>query len=161
FPDLAFTRDDPSSRTGYRLDITPERVSAVAAVAPLFQEIYRSLSALDGFAVNGNFVITFEAAVDPATLPASWESGPLSPVALVVCGEQGVATPWPFQTALVDEDRTVVVTPLRPFPEMHRVALAVTRALHSASGESFDPSPALTGALAGRSLDPVTDRIAP
>jgi hypothetical protein len=157
FPDDSFTVDDPAARTGLRLDLSPQRIPQVAALPDTFQQLFVELGTLDGFGLTAGIFVRFDGALDPSSL----SSGPSTavwgaPIVLVAGG-----APWPYELTLTDEDRTVMLWPMRPLPPASRAFVSVTTRVRSADGRPLAPSRAMAAALRGDGIDAVTTRIAP
>lgn len=166
FPDDAFTKDAADARTGLRLDLTPERIPALAAVPETYQDVVRSMSALDGFGPTAGGYLRFDGAIDPASLRsgAATADAQAAPILLGVL-EPGGPRLVPYEATLVDEadgGQSVIVEPMAPLPPGARGFLAVTTRLVGADGRPVRPSPAMAAVLAGKTpADPAVARVAP
>src|SRR5262245_44856298 len=68
FPDDSFTIDDPATRTGLRLDLSPQRIPQVAALPDTFQQLFVELGTLDGFGLTAGIFVRFDGALEPTSL---------------------------------------------------------------------------------------------
>jgi dienelactone hydrolase len=160
FPDDAFTVEDSASRTGLRPSIDPLDFEILATAPETFQEIFRDLSTLDGFGLTAGIFFRFDAALDPTSVESGESTAALTAPVVVMVETSAGPTPWPYEARLTDEDMTLIVEPMIPFPPKTRVYVAVTTRLSSVSGLPLAPSPAMAAALAGDSIDDATARVA-
>lgn len=161
FPDDAFTVDDPTTRTGLRLDLAPERIPELLEVPETYQEIFRAMSSLDGFGLSAGAMLRFDGALDPASVwSGETTASAQAPILLVVDTADG-PRPWPYEATLTDEGMTVILEPMAPLPPRTTGFLAVTTRLRTADGRPLAPSRAMAAALAGEGVDPVSARVAP
>jgi len=156
FPDDSFTRDDPGARTGLRVELTAERVAAVAAAPAQFREMFESMSALDGFGLVAALYLRFDGDVEPSSLEGEVH---------LVCEPAGGPAAWPIEHHLVDESadvegQTLVVEPVLPLPPKTRCALALTDGARGVDGRPVVPSAAMRRALSGAGDPRVAPRVA-
>lgn len=160
FPDDALTVADAASRTGLRPSIDPLEFEVLSTAPETFQDIFRDLSTLDGFGLTAGIFLRFDAELDPASVQSGEATADLgAPVVIMVETASG-PTPWPYEARLTDEDMTLIVEPMIPFPPGTRVYVAVTTRLRSAGGLPLAPSAAMEAALGGEGVDDVTSRVA-
>lgn len=140
-PDLLV--DDATTETGVRLAFDPAAYPSLGATLrgylPVFEE---DLAELDGFGVNAEAFFTFGRAFDASALPATTEDP--SALGLVVLEPRELR---PALVSTTDEDRTVLLAPMRPLPARATVAAYVTRGATEAAGGCLEPSPAMRAAL--------------
>ena len=161
FPDDALTQDDPTSRTGLRLDVAPERYTLLRDLPELFRSIFRDLPLLDGFGVTAGMFLRFTGPLDPTTVPdVATSTTPATSVALVVEEPSGPKL-WPIEVHLLDEGATVLAYPIYPLPPRTRAFLATTARLRAKDGRSVVAAGAMADALRGTGHDERTRRVAP
>lgn len=149
WPEPALVVDDASTETGYRLRFDETAFAATARVLAGYRPVLtEDLAELDGFGVNAEAFFVFGRAFDPASLPsgASTASGGAGlGLAVLAPGEPAL---WPVLTDTTDEDRTILMAPMRPLPAKSTAVAFVTRALTGAAGGCLEPSPAMASILA-------------
>jgi dienelactone hydrolase len=156
WPDPFFTADDPSTRTGQRLDTNPAVNLTLPDSAAPFRKLFDDLSLLDGFGTTSSLFVRAGVPVDPKTVPADIPSSadPKSSVLLVDL-EASPPQPVAFELELVaefesdDAPSTLVISPARPLAPMHRYGLVVTRRVRGVDGRALAPSPAMQQVLSG------------
>ena len=146
WPEPALVTGDATTETGLRLrfeeEAYPDLTRRFAGYRAVFTE---DLGELDGFGINAEAFFTFGRAFDPAALP-SGETAPADGLGFVVLGAEPAYVAALTETT--DEDRTVLMAPMRPLPAEARVAAFLTRALTAAAGGCLEPSPAMSAVIA-------------
>jgi len=146
FPDDHFTRADPTSATGLRVDVSDETAPWVKDFPPTFAEMLRSLSALDGWGTTAGAYLRFSGPLAP---PPTGEDESLSSEAVMLLdlgGEEAERVPY---EARLTDDHALIVWPMRPLRPATRHGLLVTRAHKDAAGDCISPSRDLRGLLGG------------
>lgn len=157
WPDDLWTRADADSPTGSRLDVS--NAPWVAATPDLLRPAIEDLSAVSGFARNGGVVLRFSAALDPTAVPTGDEGSTQSEA--LQWWDLGTSPPSrvPYEARPGDEDRDIVMWPLRPLRPNARHAVIATTALVAADGGCVAPSERtrdiLTGRAVGTDLEPL------
>ncbi len=157
FPDDSLTRDDAESITGLRVSIGEP--AWLAAESTVFQPVWRQLEELDGFGTSAGIVLRFSApiAAPPATVVDSVTS---TAVALYDLGPAGFpAQRVPYTAQLIEEGKTLILTPVRPLRESQLHAVVVTTDLKAADGNCIAPSQPLKDLLLDQSPDAVVSRL--
>jgi hypothetical protein len=157
WPEPALVVDDDTTETGLRLrfdaDAYPDLSRRFAGYRQVFTE---DLGELDGFGINAEAFFTFGRAFDPAALP-SGATAVSDGAGFVVLGAEPAYVP--VLTDTTDEDRTILIAPLRPLPAKARVAAFLTRALTAAAGGCLEPSPAMSWAIASADAQEAIDAL--
>jgi pimeloyl-ACP methyl ester carboxylesterase len=160
FPDDALTRDDPASRTGLRLAFDSSRVPELAKLPATFQHVFAVLNTLDGFGLTSGIVLRFDHALDPKTVPSGEGTADLAgPLVLAVEAADGPHA-WPYEAALVDDNKTIILNPMVPLPPRSQISVAVTTRILGADGRAIVPSAHMAAALKGQGTDAPTSRVA-
>jgi hypothetical protein len=153
---MAYTKADPSSATGFRLDVPiaamPTNIDAVA-VDPT------SLDRWDGFSPTGPILVAFPQGVSPDNLP-SWKDPDASlaadsPIVLLdmTSGER-----LPF-FAEVDQNiqevanRDLIIRPLARLPSGGRIAVAIRKTVKAADGSALASPPGFAALRDGGDFD--------
>lgn len=153
FPDDAWTRADPTTGTGLRLDVH-QGTPWLGWLPGSFQSVFLDLVALDGFGVNADLFVRFAGPVAmPGSGTATAVDGPL-PVELWALPADGDAERIPYEARRTDDGATLVIAPMRPLRAKTRHALIVRASLGDAAGDCLRPSP-FGRALLERRLDPL------
>lgn len=160
FPDDAFTRDDPSARTGIRLSFDPDRFAQLRNLPASFKDIFRTLSTLDGFGLQAGVILRFDGKLDPAALPEQVAAADRSAPIVLLVERAGSLEPWPYLATLIDDSASVILEPLRPLPPRAHAMVAVTSRLLGADGLPVRASHDMGFALRGFSVDAATARVA-
>lgn len=155
FPDGLLQAVDEDSPTGFRLD--PSRVAWTGGVEPFLYDGIQSASDLSGFGTMGGAIVRFDGPVSgvPTTAAQSVESEGWILLDLDA-GER-----VPYEAALLDEDRTVRILPLRPLRKAARHALVVTTEATDAAGGCLAPAETTRALLFGEPDDPIVAEAAP
>lgn len=157
WPEPSLVVEDATTETGLRLrfdeEAFPELTRTLSGYRPVFTE---DLAELDGFGINAEAFFTFGRAFDPAALP-SGATAVSDGLGFVVLGAEPEY--MPVLTDTTDEDRTLLIAPLRPLPAKARVAAFLTRALTGAAGGCLEPSPAMAAAIASGEAQEAVDAL--
>jgi len=147
FPDGLLLRDDPTSPTGVRLDVSPEAAPWSANTPQLLADAVDSMNALSGFGTLGGALLRFTGPVTqvPATAEESvtsagwqwWDLGAEPPERV------------PFEARALEGGLTVVLWPLRPLRLNTPHAIVVTQAARADDGGCIAPAPTTTALLTG------------
>ena len=161
FPDDALTRDDPTSRTGLRVAFDASKIPSLAKLPQNFQDVLRMLNTLDGFGLTGGVIVRFDQALDPATVPSGETTADLTqPLVLAVETPDGPKA-IPYESKLVDDNKTIILNPMVPLPARAHAFVAVTTRIKGADGRAVIPAPNMAAAIAGHGSDAATTRVAP
>jgi hypothetical protein len=127
YPSNRWTRPDPTSKTGLRVDLRPETTNDIFTRDPTFANTVASLDRLDGFSTLGPFIINFSEEI----VPEGSERG----IALVDVDDVSPSRGRPMPVVTVyytttDSDATVsdytlFVHPAEPLRPRTRYALVV------------------------------------
>ncbi len=147
FPDDYLTRPDPDSPTGLRVDTSVGRAPWVADLDTIIQKSIADLSSLSGFGTQGGGFLRFSAALGP--LPTGAEGSVTNDQLMLLDLGTDPPTRVPFDASHNDEDKALIIWPLRPLRERTRHALVATTALRDAAGLPLLPSPLLARLVAG------------
>jgi hypothetical protein len=147
FPDDYLTRPDPDSPTGLRVDTSVTRAPWVADLDTIIQKSISDLSSLSGFGTNGGGFLRFSAALGP--LPTGAEESVANDQLMLLDLGTDPPTRVPFDASHNDEDKTLIIWPLRPLRERTRHALVATTSLKDDAGLPLSPSPLLARLVAG------------
>jgi hypothetical protein len=160
YPDDALTRDDPSSRTGLRLAFDASRVPSLAKLPATFQHVFAVLGTLDGFGLTSGIVLRFDHALDPKTVPSGASAADLAgPLVLAV--EDGAGPhAWPYESTLVDDNKTIILNPMVPLPPRSQISVAVTTRILGVDGRPVVASAHMAAALKGQGDGAQTSRVA-
>lgn len=165
YPSSVWSEPDPSSRTGQRLALPAELVSASAATDRAFDPT--PWNQLDGYSPATPIVAYFAERLDDGSLPpASDFDRSLSPdsATLLVDMETGVLLPHfselDWSADITDAERQpLMLRPARHLMPNHHYGVAVTRSLRTLDGGVPERPPGFDSALAGaRSSDPIVER---
>lgn len=161
WPEPALLVDDAATETGRRLRFDEARFPITARTLAGYRQVFtEDLAELDGFGVNAEAFFVFGRAFDAGALPtAEATAQPSTGLGLIVL-EPGPPTLWPVITTTTDENRTLLLAPMRPLPARATVAAFVTRNLTAAAGGCLEPSPAMTDELATDAAAPAIDALA-
>ncbi|MCC7538209.1 MAG: hypothetical protein IT379_18425 [Deltaproteobacteria bacterium] len=153
WPEPALVVPDPSTRTGFRLQVDASRYEPILRRAGGVASVFTSaLPQLDGFGVNAEAYFRFARGFDPERLPGPDDALAVdSGVGMVVLGPGEPRHVGVILRAV--DDGTLLLAPVRPLPAKARVAAYVTRALMPASGGCLEPGDALAALLADPSGD--------
>jgi pimeloyl-ACP methyl ester carboxylesterase len=160
FPDDALTRDDPSSRTGLRVAFDASRVPSLAKLPETFQKVLRSLNTLDGFGLTAGITVRFDRALDPTSVPSGDATADLSQAVVLAVETPDGPKAWPYESTLVDNNRTIILNPMVPLPPRSHVFVAVTTRVRGADGQPVIPGVNMAAALQGQGTDASTSRVA-
>ena len=146
FPDDYFTRQDPSTVTGLRVDVTRENLAVIDTFPATFQPVFTSLNDLDGFGTSAGGFLRTSRPLDIDSVEQNVFFGTLG---------DGIFTPWPIEVKLTDDDATVIVRPLLPLPPATRALLGFTTAVTGADGQAAIPGAVLQSLLDGAAEGPL------
>jgi len=158
FPDDWYTVDDAKSLTGLRVKFDAASLPWLKNVPGSFASTYDDLSTLDGWGVNAGIILRFDQMMGP--LP----SGPTSVDADVVqLWDLDSKPPMkvPFETEMVDEQRTAILWPMRPLQPKHRHGVVVTDKVPTAYSKCIFAPPVLQQLLYGNPCDAKVQRLVP
>lgn len=157
FPDDSLTRDDAESITGLRVQIGDP--PWLAEESSVFQPVWRQLEELDGFGTSAGIVLRFSAPIEapPGTVIESVIS---ERVALWDLGRQNLpAQRVPYTAELLEEGKTLILTPVRPLRESQLHAVVVTKDQPAQDGGCIAPGPQLKSLLTDQATDPAITRL--
>jgi len=143
YPSAVFTRDDATSPTGLRLDLTSE-VFPRNADAVAFDPV--RLNRLDGFSPATQIVAFFPDRLDGTTLPplgdpdASLAKDSATTIVDMDTGERVAHFAEIDAQSIKEDDRqTLILRPMRRLENGHRYAVAITNRVKTLDGDA--PSP--------------------
>lgn len=157
FPDDSLTRDDAESITGLRVQIGDP--PWLAQESTVFQPVWRQLEELDGFGTSAGIVLRFSAPIEapPGTVVESVIS---ERIALWDLGRQNLpAQRVPYTAELLEEGRTLILTPVRPLRESQLHAVVVTKDQPARDGGCIAPGPQLKSLLSDTATEPAISRL--
>ncbi|WP_228561012.1 hypothetical protein [Catenulispora pinisilvae] len=140
FPDDWYTRPDPWTPTGRRLDFSASDLPTSALAGPTDPAAWNRL---DGFSPGSALVLTIPG-LDPAAsglAPITDIGRSLAPNAPIVILDQTTGTRWPYWAELDANDprhRALLVHPARDFLDGHHYVVGV-RNLRTATGAAIPP----------------------
>jgi pimeloyl-ACP methyl ester carboxylesterase len=156
FPDDYWLAPDPSTPTGYRVELTvpPGEPDVVLLYSALISET----RSLDGFSPTGGIVIKLSAAPDTASLPltpqASLEPSAAMRLFDVTPGSATLGQRIPFQLSPISRtlegqeiDHSLVLYPSIPLTPQGRYATVITKDARTQDARRFAPSSFMTGVL--------------
>lgn len=150
FPDDSYTRSDPGTPTGLRLEITEETAPWLADQASPAAAAYDALNALDGWGTSSALFLRFDGPVSPP--PSGPGTASDRSLMLLASGPQGW-TPVDYEAWRVDEGQTLMVRPMRPLSPRTSHALIVSRSFADKAGGCIAPGGALEAILRGEEGD--------
>lgn len=155
YPDDYWLVNDPSTRTGLRLDLPLP--AAPSDVQGIYAALLAEANRLDGFSPIGHFVIELSALPDASTLPLTPEASlePLATVGLFDLSDERHRGGYrvPFRVDVRDDEttagraRSLLIFPSIPLDPRGHYALVLTRRIRSADGRLLEPSPFFAGLL--------------
>lgn len=156
FPDDFFTREDPASPTGLRLEMTLENAPWLESMADLLKTTLTQLGALSGFATQGGVFMRFSAPLGP--LPSGVVESVASDGLLLLDLDVDPPERIPFEAHYNDEDTAFILWPLRPLRPKTRHAVIVTTSLLAVDGGCIQPSAATRALLGDSAVEPALER---
>src|SRR5262249_15200177 len=118
------------------------------------------LNTLDGFGLTSGVILRFDHALDPTTVPSGDATADLAgPLVLAVEQPDGPHA-WPYESKLVDDNRTIILTPMVPLPPRSHAFVAVTTRIKGADGRPVAATSHMAAALKGQGTDAQTTRVA-
>lgn len=157
FPDDALTRDDAESNTGLRVQIGEP--PWLANESTVFQPVWRQLEELDGFGTSAGIVLRFSAPIEapPGTVLDSVINDTIE---LWDLGRNNLpAQRVPYTAELLEEGKTLILTPVRPLRESQLHAVLVTADHKAADGGCIAPSAQLQALLRDTATDEKVSRL--
>ena len=143
YPSAVFTKDDPTTPTGIRLDLSSDLFPVSSEGIP-FDPV--RLTRLDGFSPATQIVAYFPEGIDPASLPhLSDPDGSLSPDSSTVLvdmetGERVAHFAEVDAQAKKDDDRrTLLLRPMARLANARRYAVAITTRVKTPAGDPPAP----------------------
>ena len=156
WPDSLWTREDPASPTGQRLQVSD---SPWAQLAPevIARSVTSDLDVLSGFASQGAVFFRFDGAL--GALP----EGVVTDAPGVTLVDLDAAPPAavPIEVTTLEDDPTLVLQPMRPLTRGHLHVAVVTTAQPAADGGCVAPSPTTRAILDGEVADAPLARLTP
>lgn len=156
FPDDFWLVEDPSQRTGVRLNVVPP--SSPSDVAGLLRLLLRETNRLDGFSPIAHFVIELSEAPDPATLPLTPQESLAAGASIglfdLTPGSASFGQRVPFRVAVRDDtsvlgirSHSLLIFPSISLTPRGRYGLVVSSGVRTLAGEPFAASPFFRRAL--------------
>jgi hypothetical protein len=160
FPDDTYTRADPDTATGLRVDITTDTAPWLGAQPPPSAIAFEALNSLDGWGTSSAAFLRFDGPVSPP--PSGPETSDDASLLFLAQGQDG----WeavPYEASRLDDDQTLFLRPMRPLEARTAHAIVVTTDYPAADGDCIRPGPALESVLRGeggdsRLLEALADR---
>jgi hypothetical protein len=153
YPSAVFTKDDPSSPTGLRVDLAPA-MFPVNADGTTFDPV--RLNRLDGFSPATQIVAYFPDRLDGASLPplknpdASTADGSAT---VLVDMESGERIPHfaevDAQATKEDDRQSLLIRPMKRLENGHRYAVGITTTLKTLDGKTPAPPDGFASILDG------------
>jgi hypothetical protein len=144
YPSNRYTKADPASKTGRRVDISTASTSDAFVSDPTFAGTVAALNRLDGFSTVGPIIVGFSKDIDPAS--AERERA----LALVDVDDaspnRGKAVPLitlyftTTDTESLVDDYTLLAHPVEPLRPRTRYAFVVTDAVKTTTGKAVQAS---------------------
>jgi len=161
WPDDFFSRDDADSPTGLRLQVNNDNAPWTADVEELLRGAILDLNVLTGFGRNAGGVITFDAAVGalPAATPEAWQESVTTDAIQLLDLSTDPPERIPYEISTNDEDKELIIWPLRPLRPSTLHAFVVTTSFKAADGDCIAPSDTLRDLLTGQATDPALTRL--
>ncbi|MFO0590542.1 MAG: hypothetical protein U0441_23575 [Polyangiaceae bacterium] len=153
YPSAVFTKDDATSPTGLRVDLTPE-LFPVNVDGVKFDPA--RLNALDGFSPATQIVAYFPERLDGASLPplkdpdASTKAGAATVIVDMETGEKVAHfAEVDAQSTKEDDRQTLLIRPMKRLENGRRYAVAITKSLKTLDGKTPPPPAGFDAILAG------------
>ncbi len=159
FPDDYYTLPDTKSRTGLRVHFDPSAPWIAQGPAILSRAI-NDLSTLDGWGTTAAVVFRFGLPVTGPTLALPSGATSTQAQGLIFADLGPIAGPArtpvrvPFEAQVTEDNKTVLLWPMRPLHPKHRHLVVWTTDQKAADGACIAPSPALQQLLQGDASDP-------
>jgi hypothetical protein len=157
WPSSMYTRADPSTATGVRLDLPIDGMPVNATNVPVDPAPLNAR--WDGFSPTGPILAMFPRGVSTEGLPSFKDPtaslAPTSPIVLLDLdrGERTAFFAEVDQNILDDVDRALVIRPLVRLKEKTRYAVAIRRTVKSADGSPLPISPGFAALRDGTSFE--------
>jgi hypothetical protein len=152
WPNAIYLKEDPSTKTGFRLDIPMETLPVVGHSGKGLDPARYNFA--DGFSPATPMLVYFPEHIDPASLvrpdqaQASLENGSATVIVDMETKQRVAHFSEVDLTAAQDEDRrAVMIRPMQRLLPKHRYAVAVTRSVKTIKGE-LPTAPPLFAAIA-------------
>ena len=152
WPSSSFLAEDPSTATGYRLDLAPGALPVNESARPILPDVFNRW---DGFSPSGPILAIFPSGVSGANLPhpdrPAESLAETSPIVLLDMDRMERAPFFAEIDQNIDEvnDRALIIRPLvRLKPKTH-YAVALRKALDAADGTPLQSPAAFTALQAG------------
>ena len=161
WPDDFYTRDEPSSPTGLKLEMNEDNAPWIADVEDLLKGALLDLNVLSGFGRNAGAVLTFDGPVGalPAATVDDWEQSLTTDAIQLLDLETDPPTRIPYEVFTNDEDQELILWPLAPLRPGVLHAVVVTTTFGDATGDCIAPSPILRALLTGTTTQPSLQRL--
>jgi hypothetical protein len=145
WPSLSYTRPDPSTATGVRLDLPIDAMPVNSSSIPVDPAPLNAR--WDGFSPTGPILAMFPRGVSPDGLPSFRDPGesvrPGSPIVVLDLdrGELAPVIAEVDRNVLDDADRALVIRPVMRLRERTRYAVAIRNTVRSADGSPLPVPP--------------------
>lgn len=143
YPSAVFTKDDPTTATGVRLDVSTD-LFPVNVEGTTFDPA--RLNRLDGFSPETQIVAYFPERIDKASLPplatpdASLAAGSATVIVDMETGERVAHfAEIDAQSTKEDDRQTLILRPMKRLANARRYAVAVTKAVKTLEGKTPAP----------------------
>ena len=155
WPSSVFLAEDPSTVTGYRIDLPAEAMPVSIFAGPVDATPW---SRLDGFSPSGAILAAFESGVSPEGLPGSDELelslSDDAPIAIIDM-ERGERVPHfaeVDENTLILSDRSLIIRPVVRLRPATRYAVAIRDSVRAADGGTLLRPEAFQALLDGESV---------
>ncbi len=171
FPSDRYTKADPSTPTGLRVDVTSANTND--KVVELYPKTVADLNTLDGFSTVGGMVLGFSGDIDPASVMrgADGYAGKDAPAVLLDVddgspekGKTVFLLPLYTTTAdgafdYVGEDHTLILQPAKPLRPKTKYLFVLTNKVKSRGGAPVQATAETRALLDGAEKGPYGDRL--
>lgn len=158
FPDDYLTVDDADSRTGLHVDLSPARAPWAAELPESVSGNLADMDRLSGFGLLAGVLLRFDAPLD--ALPQTADESLTSDGLIFMDLDADPPARVPYEAELSNEDKDLVLWPLRPLRPGARYGVVLTTAYAAADGGCVSPAAATRALLTGTATDAGLTRLA-
>lgn len=171
FPSNRWTKPDPSTKTGLRVDIRAE--TTADPMVPAFPSTIAALDGLDGFSTVGPIVVAFDKDIDPKGIadamalvdvddasPSRGKRTPLVPKYYTTAGETPDAPPGTvFDSSASVSDFTLLAQPAEPLRPRTKYLFVLADRVKTPKGGVVRASPEMRALLDGAEKGAYADSV--